>query len=104
MQHEEVGWRPDAQETSAMPILHVRNVPARLYGRLQALAKRNRRSLSAEILAQLESTIDREARREEQARLLDGINRRRDARGPRGTDSVAWIREDRDGEAEDRRG
>jgi len=85
-----------------MPILHVRNVPARLYGRLQKLAEARHRSLSAEILAQLEAAVAGEERRAEQGRILDEIDRRRRARGPLGTDVVAWIREDRDREAGDR--
>jgi len=96
MQHARVGWRADAPETPAMPILHVRNVPARLYARLQKMAKGRHRSLSAEILARLEDAVEREDRREEQARILDEINRRREARGPLGTDAVALIREGRD--------
>ena len=96
MQHIKVGWRSDAPETPAMPILHVRNVPARLYGRLRKMAESRHRSLSAEILAQLEYAVDREARQEEQARILDEIHRRREARGPLGTDAVSLIREDRD--------
>lgn len=96
MQHGEVGWRSGAPEPPAMPILHVRNVPARLYARLQGLAEARHRSLTAEILALLEEAVEREARREEQARILEEIHRRRKARGPLGTDSVAWIREDRD--------
>ena len=96
MQHAGVGWRADAPETPAMPILHVRNVPARLYGRLQKMAESRHRSLSAEVLAQLEDAVERETRREEQVRILEEINRRRVARGPLGTDAAALIREDRD--------
>lgn len=81
-----------------MPILHVRNVPARLYARLQKLAAERHRSLSAEIISTLEEALEQKSRREEQIRLLEEIGRRREARGPLGTDSVAWIREDRDRE------
>jgi len=83
-----------------MPILHVRNVPVRLYARMQALAERNHRSLSAEILAQLESALEREARRAGQERMLADLDAVRGAMPPLppGVDSSDWIREDRDGD------
>ena len=102
MQHVKVGWRADAPETPAMPILHVRNVPARLYTRLQRMAEARHRSLSAEILALLEEVVEREERvRRSEAALadLDAV-RASLPRLPPGVDSADWIREDRDGRGE----
>ena len=81
-----------------MPILHVRNVPARLYGEIRRLAERHHRSLSAEILSLLEEEVRREAARAEQARILDDLDRVRRSMPalPRGVDSADWIREERD--------
>lgn len=100
MQHTKVGWRSDAPETPSMPILHVRNVPARLYARLQKMAEARHRSLSAEILAQLEYAVGREDRWQRQGKLLGELDRIRAAlpRLPAGEDSADWIREDRDGD------
>jgi len=47
---------------SAMPTLHLRNVPARLYERLQLRAKANGRSMNAEAVALLEEGVERELR------------------------------------------
>ena len=82
-----------------MPILHVRNVPARLYARLRKMAEARHRSLSAEILAQLEHAVGREDQWRRQEKLLEELDRIRAAlpRLPAGVDSADWIREDRDG-------
>jgi plasmid stability protein len=43
-----------------MATLYVRDVPERLYKRLRARARRNGRSLNAEVLAVLDDTVVRE--------------------------------------------
>jgi plasmid stability protein len=98
MQHIRVGWRSEAPESSAMPILHVRNVPARLYARLRRMAAGRHRSLSAEILATLEEAVEREERIRRQEAALADLDAVRAAlpRLPSGVDSSDWIREDRD--------
>jgi plasmid stability protein len=48
-----------------MPTLYVRNVPAKVYGRLQARARRKGRSLNAEALDILSAAAAREPRETE---------------------------------------
>lgn len=79
-----------------MAILHVRNVPDKLYERLKQRARTRRRSLSVEVLELLERGIDDLS--EERSVLLERIDRRREAlREASGEfDSTTWIREDRE--------
>lgn len=76
-----------------MATLYVRNVPAELYAKLQALAAEEGRSLNAAILEFLEEEIERREQRTEFERLLAELNEKnRPLVGP-------WeelIREDRD--------
>jgi len=91
----------DAKEAIAMPILHVRNIPEKLYDEIKLRAALEHRSLTAEIIVLLQRGLDapekqfsadewlRDARRfrEEMARKLGG---------KMGVDSATLIREDRD--------
>ena len=63
-----------------MPILHVRKVPGRLYKRIQALAREERRSLSAQVIRLLEEAVRQaERRRESMSVILERIRARREA-------------------------
>lgn len=78
-----------------MSTLHVRNVPADLYERIQRRAQAQGRSLTAEVVSLLERAI--EETETTQAEVLAGIRRRRffspaEAGAP---DSTALLREDR---------
>ena len=79
-----------------MPTLHVRNVPADLYERIQQHAPAENRSLSAEVINLLRTALEETER--PQARILEEIRRRRfyrprDAAVP---ESVLLLREDRE--------
>ena len=79
-----------------MPILHVRNVPDKLYERIRRQAQVQNRSISAEVITLLERAL---AETEgSQGEILAGIRRRRffrpqDIGAP---DSVVLLREDRE--------
>ena len=78
-----------------MAILHVRNVPDVLYERLRERAATEGKSLSAEVIALLESQLNGpEASARE---LLAAIERRRQSDPLRvgGPDSLTLLREDR---------
>ena len=80
-----------------MPTLHVRNVPEDLYAQLQKIAKTQNRSLSAQVITLLQTTIHTAQDREAQARLLADVRQRRfvypaTADVP---DSVTLLQEDR---------
>jgi len=78
-----------------MATLYVRDCPQRLYKRLRARARRNGRSLNAEVLHLLETSADEDARRGdvvERLRALVAAN----PLPPGATDSVTLIREMRD--------
>jgi len=79
-----------------MSILHVRNVPEQLYERIKARAETQRRSLSAEVIALLESALE-EAERDT-ATTLQAIRERRERYpiSPDAPDSTLLLREDRD--------
>jgi len=79
-----------------MAILHVRNVPEKLYARLQRRAEAQRRSLSSEVITLLEWAVN-EADRTSEATLAS-IRQRRSfspaaASAP---DSTTLLRQDRD--------
>ena len=79
-----------------MPILHVRNVPPKLYTRLKRRAETQRRSLSAEVITLLEWAMEEVERTSGTA--LTSIRRRRSfypaaAGAP---DSTTLLRQDRD--------
>lgn len=48
-----------------MPTLHIRNVPAGLYKRIQTIANRERRSVNAQVIALLEHAVARAERPKE---------------------------------------
>ncbi len=79
-----------------MTILHVRNVPEQLYERLKARAETQRRSLSAEVIALLESAIE-EAEHDPTV-TLQAIRERRERYtiSPDAPDSTLLLREDRE--------
>jgi plasmid stability protein len=81
-----------------MAILHVRNVPEEMHRRIERLARAQKRSLSAEVLALLERALSVEERLAAQGELLADVRRRRyeypaPAAAP---NSTALIREDRE--------
>jgi plasmid stability protein len=78
-----------------MAILHVRNVPAELYERLQRRAEAQRRSLSAEVITLLTWAVE-ETERSPEATLA-GIRERRFFRPEEvgAPDSTAILRQDR---------
>lgn len=78
-----------------MPTLHVRAVPDDLYARLQELAQAKQRSLSAEVLTLLYRALEAEDLRQQQARTLSKIRRRRFRPAKGAPDSLTLLREDR---------
>jgi antitoxin FitA len=74
--------------------LYVRNVPAELYAKLQALAAKEGQSLNAAILGFLEGEVGRRERRGEFERLLAQLNTYPPVEGPPWPEDL--IREDRD--------
>ena len=60
-----------------MSTLHVRSVPDDLYTRVQELARRSSRSLSAQVVTMLYQAIEEEEYRHQQGRVLLAIRRRR---------------------------
>lgn len=82
-----------------MPNLTVRKIPKDVYRRLKATAKRNHRSLNAEILAVLADEDAWALRRLQIANVLPELAKLREeiAREfPNAPESVELIREDRD--------
>jgi plasmid stability protein len=80
-----------------MPTLHVRNVPRRLYDGLARLAVEHGRSITTEVIALLEESVEQRDRVERSRQALARL--RKIAKGkkmPRGESVVDWIREDRD--------
>jgi plasmid stability protein len=78
-----------------MPILHVRNIPDELYGRLKQQAQARNRSISAEVIVLLDYALNERER--SQSQVLDSIQRRRffrpaDVGAP---NSTTLLREDR---------
>ena len=80
-----------------MATLHVRNVPDKLYKRIQKLAEQGNRSVTAEVIQLLGQGLQAREAREGAAAVIDRIRRQtRKVELPRGwTDSVELIREDR---------
>lgn len=79
-----------------MAILHVRGIPDELYEQLQLIAKTHQRSLSAQVIAFLDSAVAVELRQQRQAELLNTIRYER-VSPPTGTpDTVLLLREDRE--------
>ncbi|HZQ08551.1 MAG TPA: hypothetical protein VFD70_18360 [Anaerolineae bacterium] len=80
-----------------MAILHVRNVPDKIYADIQTLAAERNRSVSAEVITLLQEALRQEQLRRKQAALLADIRRRRYVypKQKRVPDSVTLLREDR---------
>jgi plasmid stability protein len=78
-----------------MTTLHVRSIPDELYSRIQRLAQKRSRSLSAQVVTLLYDAVDEAERRLEQASALDSIRRRRFVTSPSGDHSLDLLREDR---------
>jgi len=79
-----------------MAILHVRNVPERLFARLQRRAEEQRRSLSAEVVTLLEWAVE-EADRSSEATLASIRQRRSFTPARMGApESTTLLRQDRD--------
>lgn len=80
-----------------MATLHVRNVPEKLYKRIQKLAEDENRSVTAEVIQLLSQGLQvREARRSAAAVIERIRQRAREVELPRGwVDSVELIREGR---------
>ena len=74
-----------------MPDISIKNVPERILVRLKAQAKKNQRSLQQELLIILETAV------ELKGSTLEDVNSLVTASGLRtGSESVQFIREDRD--------
>lgn len=91
----------DAKEAIAMPILHVRNIPQRLYDDIKLRAQREHRSLTAEVIALLERGLAAPPQESSMKRWLEEARRFSDEMeakyGPyEGPSSADLIREDRD--------
>lgn len=80
-----------------MATLHVRNVPDRLYRRIQKLAEEDNRSLTAEVIEILARGVKAREERRGTAEIIEHIRRQSRTRELPGdwTDSTELIREDR---------
>jgi plasmid stability protein len=80
-----------------MATLHVRNVPEKLYKRIQKLAEEENRSVTAEVIQLLTQGLQTRETRRSAASVIDRIqSRTKKLVLPRGwTDSVDLIHEDR---------
>lgn len=78
-----------------MPTSHVRNVPEDLYERLRERARRQNRSISAEVIVLLSRALAEV--RENQVEILNNIRRRRFFRPAAvgAPDSITLLHEDR---------
>jgi len=80
-----------------MATLHVRNVPEKLYKRIQKLAEEENRSVTAEVIQLLSQGLQARESRRGAAAVIERIRQRtRKVELPRGwRDSAELIREDR---------
>lgn len=80
-----------------MATLHVRNVPEKIYKRIQKLAEEENRSVTAEVIQLLSQGLQaREARRSAAVAIEHIRQRAQKVRLPRNwVDSVELVREDR---------
>jgi antitoxin FitA len=78
-----------------MTTLHVRSIPDELYTRIQRLAQKRNRSLSAQVVTMLSDAAAEEERRQEQGALLGSIRRRRFVPADRTPSSLDLLHEDR---------
>jgi plasmid stability protein len=79
-----------------MNTLHVRSVPDNLYTRLQQIAQRRNRSLSAQVINMLTQAVEEDEIRENQAQALAAIQRRRFKAPIDAPSSLELLREDRE--------
>jgi plasmid stability protein len=79
-----------------MATLLLRNLPDKLYAWVKEKAKRDKRSVPAEIIYLLEIEIAERNRRDESRQALDGISERLKYRQPTGIDSLTLLREGRE--------
>jgi plasmid stability protein len=79
-----------------MAVLHVRDVPDRLYRRIQRMAESQGRSLSAQVIALLEEAERQEEARRRQAAALEAIFQGAWAPPPGSPDSVELVHAVRD--------
>ncbi len=82
-----------------MPNLTVRNIPKGVYGLLKQAAKRQKRSLNAEVLAILADKAEMARRRAQAAKVIPQLRKMREelaSKYPGLADSAELIREDRD--------
>ncbi|MHB8257287.1 MAG: FitA-like ribbon-helix-helix domain-containing protein [Acidiferrobacterales bacterium] len=80
-----------------MAILHVRNIPDKLYRRIQKLAEEENRSLTAEVIQLLDQGLKTREARRGAAAVVARIRRQAEkVELPKGwTDAAELIREDR---------
>lgn len=80
-----------------MAILHVRNIPEKLYKRIQKLAEEENRSLTAEVIKLLDQGLKTREARRGAATVVARIRREAEkVELPKGwTDSAELVREDR---------
>lgn len=78
-----------------MPNLHVRSVPDDLYAQLRLLAQIKQRSLSAQVVAMLERSLEVETLQQRQAQLLESVRRRRFTPPMATPEGAEMLREDR---------
>ena len=78
-----------------MSTLHVRSIPDDLYLRLQELARRSSRSLSAQVVTMLYQALEEEESRHQQVQALQAIRRRRFTPPKGAPASVDLLRKDR---------
>jgi len=81
-----------------MSTLYVRNFPDQLHQKVKALARKRRRSVSAEVVVLIDRAVEHEAVLESGAAALDRIEKRlRRYAPPQGlVDSLTLLRESRD--------
>lgn len=79
-----------------MPVLHLSDVPADVYQRLQQMASAHNRTVEAEALNLLRSGVHNGLSDRPQAELLAELRRRSFTPPPGTPDSVELLREDRD--------
>ena len=79
-----------------MAVLHVREIPDRLYRQVQKMAEAQGRSLSAQIIAILEIAVQQQEARSRFARMMGDIRRDIWTPPPGTPDATALLREVRE--------
>jgi len=101
LQNATKGGIVEAKEAIVMPILHVRNIPQRLYDDIKLRAMLDRRSFSAEVIVLLERGLAAPEREFSMTDWLEDARRFREEMRQKygayqGPSSADLIREDRD--------